>query len=183
MIRKFLAPLLVAELFEINGIPIQQCDLKNKFGAVMQDDQLFSGSILENITLFENASNIDQIYKVAKIAEIHDDIMQMPMKYETLIGDITVMLSGGQRQRILLARALYKNPEVLFLDEATSHLDLETEEKINHSLKKLNIMSIVISHKPQILKMADRIYQLKEKKLLFQNTEIDRHLAINFPVP
>ena len=107
--------------------------------------------------------NIDRVYEVAKIAQIHEDILNMPMNYETLIGDMGSSLSGGQKQRILIARALYKNPKILFLDEATSHLDVDTEIKINNALKQLNITQVIIAHRVETIKMADRIIELKVK--------------------
>ncbi|OJY08906.1 MAG: hypothetical protein BGO90_14715 [Legionella sp. 40-6] len=128
--------------------------------SVMQDDTLISGSILDNITFMDTKIDIDRVYEVSKIAQIHDDILNMPMHYETLIGDMGSSLSGGQKQRILIARALYKNPKILFLDEATSHLDVNAEIKINNALKKLNITQIIIAHREESIKMADRIIEL-----------------------
>lgn len=128
--------------------------------SVMQDDTLISGSILDNITFMDTRIDIDRVYTVAKIAQIHEDILGLPMNYDTLIGDMGSSLSGGQKQRILIARALYKNPKILFLDEATSHLDVQTEIKINHALKKLNITQVIIAHREESIKMADRIIKL-----------------------
>jgi ATP-binding cassette subfamily B protein RaxB len=128
--------------------------------SVMQDDTLISGSILDNITFMDTRIDIDRVYEVAKIAQIHEDILNMPMNYETLIGDMGSSLSGGQKQRILIARALYKNPKILFLDEATSHLDVDTEIKINNALKQLNITQVIIAHREESIKMADRIIEL-----------------------
>lgn len=124
--------------------------------SVMQDDALITGTIWDNITFMDSKANLNKVYEVAKLAQIHDDILNMPMQYGTLIGDLGNTLSGGQRQRILLARALYKNPKILFLDEATSHLDVETEIKINAALKQLNITQIIIAHREESIKMADR---------------------------
>lgn len=131
--------------------------------SVMQDDTLMSGSILDNITFMDTRIDIDRVYEVAKIAQIHADILNMPMNYETLIGDMGSSLSGGQKQRILIARALYKNPKILFLDEASSHLDVDTEIKINTALKRLNITQIIIAHREESIKMADRIIELRVK--------------------
>jgi ATP-binding cassette subfamily B protein RaxB len=134
---------------------------RNACASVMQEDSLISGSILDNITFMDTKISMDRVYEVAKMAEIHEDILNMPMNYETLIGDMGSVLSGGQKQRILIARALYKNPKILFLDEATSHLDIETEIKINNALKKLNITQVIIAHREESIKMADRIIELR----------------------
>lgn len=128
--------------------------------SVMQDDSLISGSIIDNITFMDSKIDIDLVYEVAKIAQIHEDILNMPMNYETLIGDMGSVLSGGQKQRVLLARALYKKPKILFLDEATSHLDTQTESKINDALKKLKVTQVIIAHREASIKMADRIIEL-----------------------
>lgn len=133
---------------------------RNICATVMQDDSLISGSILDNITFMDTNIDIDKVYEVSEIAQIHDDILKMPMGYETLIGDLGSTLSGGQKQRVLIARALYKNPKILFLDEATSHLDIETEIKINEVLKNLNITQVIIAHREESIKMADRIIQI-----------------------
>lgn len=131
--------------------------------SVMQDDSLISGSILDNITFMDNKIDIERVYYVAQMVQIHDDILNMPMSYETLIGDMGSSLSGGQRQRVLIARALYKKPKILFLDEATSNLDVDTEIKINNALKQLHVTQVVIAHREESIKMADRIIYLGGK--------------------
>lgn len=135
-------------------------------GTVMQDDQLLSGSIADNICFFD--PNFDQawIEECAKMAAIHDDISIMPMTYHTLIGDMGSSLSGGQKQRLLLARALYKNPKILFLDEAISSLDLGLEKTVNETVKKLNITRIIIAHRPETIAMADKVMVLSQGKLV-----------------
>jgi len=148
----------------IDDIPISTLGFKKYrsfCASVMQDDTLISGSILDNIAFMDNRIDINRVYEVAKIAQIHDDIIKMPMNYETPIGDMGSALSGGQKQRILIARALYKRPKVLFLDEATSHLDIENEIKINEGLKQLNITQVSIAHREETIKMADRIIKLQ----------------------
>ncbi|MEG9017713.1 peptidase domain-containing ABC transporter, partial [Acinetobacter baumannii] len=113
--------------------------LRNFIAYVAQDDVLFAGSILENISFFDDSVQQDWVEQCAKMASVHDEIMAMPMGYQTLVGDMGNILSGGQKQRILLARALYRKPKILFLDEATSHLDIIKEKEINDMIKSLNI--------------------------------------------
>ncbi|MBA3536847.1 MAG: peptidase domain-containing ABC transporter [Tatlockia sp.] len=128
--------------------------------SVMQDDTLISGSILDNISFMDTQIDIVRVYASAKTAQIHEDILKMPMGYETLIGEMGSTLSGGQKQRVLIARALYKNPKILFLDEATSHLDVETEVNINQALRELNITQVIIAHREESIKMADRVINI-----------------------
>jgi len=144
--------------FALSSIGLSQ--YRNICATVMQDDTLISGSIIDNITFMDTDIDMGRVYEVSKMAQIHEDILKMPMKYETLIGDLGSTLSGGQKQRVLIARALYKNPKILFLDEATSHLDIETEIKINDVLKSIDITQIIIAHREESIKMADRIIHL-----------------------
>lgn len=129
-------------------------------GCVMQDDVLLSGSILDNICFFDEEVDYDWVYTVAHWCGIHDTIRRFTMGYETLVGDMGSSLSGGQKQRILLARALYKKPKILFLDEATSHLDADNERAINGILTTLNITQVSVAHREETIKMADRVIQL-----------------------
>lgn len=144
----------------VNGVNFNDIGV-NKFrqfsATVLQDDVLFAGSILDNITFFDHVNDIEWARECAKMAAIDDDIMQMPMQYNTLVGDMGLALSGGQKQRLLLARALYKRPLVLILDEATSHLDVNLEQKVNEAVKKMNMTRIIVAHRPQTLAMVDRI--------------------------
>ncbi|MDM7121734.1 ATP-binding cassette domain-containing protein, partial [Klebsiella pneumoniae] len=98
----------------------------------------------------------------ARFAQIHDDIERMPMGYDTLIGELGEGLSGGQKQRIFIARAIYKKPSILFMDEATSSLDNTNEQYINDAIKSLNITRIVIAHRKSTINSADRIITLQE---------------------
>lgn len=133
--------------------------------SVLQEDTCLSGTIAQNICCFEEAPDLKKMVHVAQLACIHEDIMQMPMQYHSLVGDMGSSLSGGQKQRLLLARALYQEPDILFLDEASSHLDMENEAQINHHLKSLNMTRIIVAHRPQSIAMADKVYRLENGNL------------------
>lgn len=137
-------------------------NIRYMVGAVMQDDSLFSGSIADNICFFDVEKNLDWIVECAKVAHIHEDIMAMPMRYDTLIGDMGIALSGGQKQRIFIARALYKKPKILLMDEATSHLDVSLEKKVNDSIKSLKITRMIVAHRPETIHSADRVIDLSK---------------------
>jgi ATP-binding cassette subfamily B protein RaxB len=139
-------------------------ELRQKIAAVMQDDQLLSGTIAQNITFFDPSPSMDRIRQCAKLAAIHSDIIAMPMGYGSLVGDMGTTLSGGQKQRILIARALYVEPRILFLDEASSHLDSATERSINNAIKELPITRITIAHRKETIAMADRVIDLGAMK-------------------
>lgn len=142
------------------GISIHHIGL-NRFrrmiGTVMQDDQLFAGSIADNIHFFDSLADQNFVEVCAKLSAIHSEIMAMPMGYSTLIGDMGTAISGGQKQRILLARALYKRPQVLLLDEATSHLDIANEHAVNLAITDLKITRIIIAHRPETIATAQRV--------------------------
>lgn len=134
-------------------------------GTVMQDDQLFAGSIADNISFFDADADPTWIEQCARLACVHEDIAKMPMGYQSLIGDMGSSLSGGQRQRVLLARALYKRPQFLFLDEATSALDVDRERQVNASLRQLPITRIVIAHRPETIAAAQRVITLQQGRV------------------
>jgi ATP-binding cassette subfamily B protein RaxB len=135
---------------------------RDRIGAVMQDDQLLSGTIADNISFFEEHPDYGRIEEAAAKARIHDTIATMSMRYQTLIGDMGSSLSAGQRQRILLARELYRNPDVLFLDEGTANLDHENEAAIADMLASLPITRIVISHGDLLVQRADIVLEFAE---------------------
>jgi ATP-binding cassette subfamily B protein RaxB len=138
---------------------------RNRIGAVMQDDHLLTGTLSDNITFFDSAPDQDRLHSVCRLALIHDDIMKMPMGYHSLVGDMGAALSSGQRQRILLARALYRDPDVLFLDEGTANLDEETERRVVDTIAALPITRIVIAHRPLLIERADLVLRLEGGKL------------------
>lgn len=135
---------------------------KKQISAVLQDDELFCGSIYDNISFFAETIDYQKVHQCAMLAEINKDIEQMPMKYHSYIGDMGLALSGGQKQRILLARALYSEPKILFLDEAFSHLDVATEFSLLKTLRNLQISLLIITHRPESLGLADRVIRMEQ---------------------
>jgi len=143
----------------IGGQDIHSLDpqaYRSLLGTVMQDDMLFAGSIMDNIAFFDPAVDLQQVVAAATLAAIHDDIMRMPMQYNTLIGHMGSALSGGQRQRVILARALFRQPKLLLLDEATSHVDVLQEKAINDTLVQLGLTIVMVAHRPETINVASR---------------------------
>jgi ATP-binding cassette, subfamily B, bacterial CvaB/MchF/RaxB len=162
---KILAGLLrpTAGVVLIDDVPLQAIGLeayRAQIGCVLQDDRLFAGSIAENIASFSPSRDSERVQQVARFAAIHEEILRMPMGYETLVGDMGSSLSGGQMQRVVLARALYRGPRILLLDEATSHLDEENERAINEAIHHLPISRVIVAHRRSTLDMADRIVRI-----------------------
>jgi ATP-binding cassette subfamily B protein RaxB len=148
----------------VDGRPLEKLGLsayRGQTAAVMQDDQLLTGSIADNICFFDPVSDFEKVESCAKIAVVHDEIMAMPMQYNSLIGDLGLTLSAGQRQRVLLARALYREPRVLFLDEGTSHLDARLEARINAAIQELDVTRIMVTHRPELIRIADHELALR----------------------
>lgn len=139
--------------------------LRDMVGTVMQDDVLFAGSLAENISFFDQNADMSWIMQCAEMAAIHNSIQSMPMGYSTLVGDMGTVLSGGQKQRVLLARAFYKRARILFLDEATSHLDLQCEQLVNDAIRSLKVTRIIVAHRPETIASADRVFILKSGRL------------------
>lgn len=153
----------------LDGKDITQVGLKNyrkKIAAVMQDDTLLAGSIADNVSFFDPQPNYLKIEQCAHLAAIHDDINKMTMGYNSLVGDMGSNLSGGQIQRLLLARALYQSPCVLFMDEATSHLDKDNEAKISEQIQHLPMTRIMIAHRQETINMAEQVYHLSNGALV-----------------
>ncbi|WP_234407951.1 peptidase domain-containing ABC transporter, partial [Xanthomonas fragariae] len=136
--------------------------VRSMVGAVMQDDQLFAGSIADNIRFFQPDSDQDRIEVAARLAAVHEEIVAMPMGYHSLIGDMGSSLSGGQKQRLILARALYRQPTLLFLDEATSHLDVTRERLVNEAVKHLQLTKVIMAHRSETIASADRVLVMEQ---------------------
>jgi ATP-binding cassette subfamily B protein RaxB len=141
-------------------------------GTVLQDDVLFAGSIADNISFFDPFPNHEWMAKCAELAAIADDISGLPMGYNTLIGDMGTVLSGGQKQRVLLARALYKRPQILFLDEATSHLDVERERQVNKAIQSLKITRVIIAHRPETIASVERVIVLHCGRVAYDGAQV-----------
>lgn len=148
---------------EVAGRDLRDWDLsayRSRIGAVMQDDQLFVGTIEDNISFFDPDHDPERARACARLAMIDEDINAMPMQYNTIVGSLGMALSGGQKQRVLLARALYRQPQVLFLDEAFDQLDLARERDITEQLKSLNLALVIVSHRPETVRTVNRVVQM-----------------------
>ena len=144
----------------VNGVPVQAVGLehyRSQIACVLQNDRLFAGTIADNIAAFSPNFDPERIQDAARLAAIHQEILRMPMGYETLVGDMGSSLSGGQIQRVVVARALYRRPQILLLDEATSHLDEENERSINTAIRSLTIARVIVAHRRSTIEMADRV--------------------------
>ena len=159
----------------INIKKIKRNSLRNQIGIVQQDVFLFAGSVRENIAYAKPNATDQEITQAAKRAEIHDDIMNMPDGYETIVGERGIKLSGGQKQRISIARCFLKNPPILILDEATSALDTATEIKIQKAFDELSKgrTTIVIAHRLSTIKNADKIAVINHKTICETGTHSD----------
>jgi ATP-binding cassette subfamily B protein RaxB len=164
----------------VDGVPLRILGhdaFRKSIGVVMQDDQLLSGSIADNICFFDETFELEHMIHCAELAGIHADICQMPMAYNSLIGEMGTSLSGGQKQRILLARALYRRPRLLFMDEGTSHLDLTTERQVTAAVESLGLTRIIIAHRPETIASAPRRLVVRDGEL----HELHESLAVPRP--
>jgi ABC-type bacteriocin/lantibiotic exporter with double-glycine peptidase domain len=152
----------------MDRIDLQQLNLRSvrsQLGYVTQDIQLFGGSVRSNIALADATMELDRVVRAAKLACVHEDILAMPMGYDTVLADRGLSLSGGQRQRIAIARALACDPVILVLDEATSHLDVQTESAVNRNLAANRCTRIVIAHRLSTIRESDIIIVLDQGRV------------------
>jgi subfamily B ATP-binding cassette protein MsbA len=159
----------------IDGINIKDfklADLRGLMGIVSQESILFNDSVFNNITLGNENANMDEVIAAAKAANAHEFIMEMNEGYRSNVGEGGSKLSGGQKQRLSIARAIYKNPPILILDEATSSLDTQSEKLVQEALSQLmkNRTSLVIAHRLSTIQNADNILVLKNGEIVEQGT-------------
>jgi len=148
----------------VNGRSLVDWDpaqYRSRIGAVMQDDQLFVGTIEDNISFFDTEHDPQRVRECARSAMIDEEIMAMPMQYNTIVGSLGTALSGGQKQRVLLARALYRKPHVLFLDEAFDQLDVALERRITSSVAGRTVALVIVSHREETVEATLRKVELK----------------------
>tara|TARA_Y100000589_G_scaffold332268_1_gene391035 strand:+ start:14743 stop:16560 length:1818 start_codon:yes stop_codon:yes gene_type:complete len=160
---------------DINIKDFNLSDLRGLMGIVSQESIMFNDSIINNITLGNTNTNMDDVIDAAKAANAHDFIVDMNEGYNSNIGEGGIKLSGGQKQRLSIARAIYKNPPILILDEATSSLDTKSEKLVQDALSKLmkNRTSLVIAHRLSTIQNADKILVIKDGEIIEQGTNQD----------
>ena len=159
----------------LDNIPIKQTnlnDVRSQIGFVPQDPFLFSESIEDNIKFGKYSATEEEIISAAKNADIHNNIINFPKGYKTILGERGVTLSGGQKQRVSIARAIIKKPKILIFDDCLSAVDTETEEKILTNLEIIskNITTFIISHRVSSAKNADKIIVLSDGEITQQGT-------------
>ena len=152
----------------VDGESLERFGIRNYrsgIAAVMQNDTLFSGSLASNIALFDEQVDQERLLRAAENASILEDILRMPMRFETLVGDMGSTLSGGQKQRVLLARALYRDPKILFMDEGTAHLDVALEREVSSKIAAMGITRIIVAHRPDTVRAADRVLRVENGRV------------------
>lgn len=138
--------------------------VREEVAAVLQDDLLFAGTIAENVAGFDQIDP-DRLREALEAAAVAEEVARMPMKHQTVVGDMGSSLSGGQRQRVLLARALYRRPRILVVDEGTAHLDTEHERRVNAAIAGMGITRVVIAHRRETIEAADRVVHLVDGRI------------------
>ncbi|MCY3817873.1 MAG: peptidase domain-containing ABC transporter [Gammaproteobacteria bacterium] len=148
----------------IDGLDLRSLDVRHyrrQLGVIMQDDDLFSGSLLENIAVESGDPDMRRVEEATRIAGIHEDISRMPMQYLTLVGHMGSTLSGGQRQRVMIARAIYRQPALILLDEGTAHLNDELQQSVLDGLRRMSATIIAVTHDERVLRRVDRRISLR----------------------
>jgi ATP-binding cassette, subfamily B, bacterial CvaB/MchF/RaxB len=152
----------------VDGVKLQHLsleDYRGLLGAVMQEDQLFAGTIQDNVAFFDPRVDIARVRWCLEQSGLMDEITAMPMGLLTLVGDMGTTLSGGQKQRLLIARALYKNAEILILDEVTSHLDRENQAQVFKALLRSARTHVSITHREELIRPGDRVFEMHDGRL------------------
>ncbi len=139
---------------------IASADYARLIGVVMQDDILFQGSVAENVSFFDAPIDMARVVRAAEKANIAADIAAMPMQYHSLLAEAATDISGGQKQRLFIARAIYHAPRILFLDEATSHLDAASESLVSRAVKAMELTRVLVAHRKETIATADRVLAL-----------------------
>ncbi|MBY6185432.1 peptidase domain-containing ABC transporter [Marinobacter hydrocarbonoclasticus] len=173
----------------LDGQDITQIGLvayRRQLAAVMQDDKLLSGSVQDNLTFFDPQPDLDWMRHCAQLAGVEDEIQAKAMGYQTLVGELGNQFSGGQNQRLMLARALYQRPRLLFMDEATSHLDIANERRISARIQAMAMTRVLIAHRPDTLRQANRLVHLQDGRTVedhaFFHTAKEAHNERNTPI-
>ncbi len=149
---------------------IDLASLRRQIGFVSQNPFLFAGAIRANIALQDDRVPLPEIQRAAELAGIHDDVMEMPLRYETLIASGGANLSGGQRQRLTIARALLRHPAILVLDEATSHLDAIAERRVQENLRAMASTRVVVAHRLSTVRDSDQILVMDQGTIVERGT-------------
>ena len=149
----------------IDGRPLAQIGgraWRSRIGSVLQEDQLFAGTLAENVSFFDPEINMNQVREACRQAAVLDEIERMPLGLETLVGDMGSSLSGGQRQRVMLARALYREPLAIFMDEGTANLDVRAEAAVLSSIADFKSTRLLCAHSPQVFRFVDHVLIVNE---------------------